>query len=129
MIPDNKVSDLAQRLLEKSREGRVTWQHIPHGMRPTTCRVSMPEAVIELERVPTPDEDAVRLRVRRDDGLTVGVVASDDLNTDPETRDILSALYTEAERRVTRWDEVLANVEKRLSTPGVIGTAEEKIPF
>jgi hypothetical protein len=131
VIPTEKVCELGKRLLEKSRGGHVTWEYSQTRHNSIEkFRISMPEAVIELERVPTPEGDDVRLYVRRDDGMMVGMITAED---GKEVFELLADLYAEAERRVTRWDQILERVEKRLATPGVVGvpvpTVDDKPPF
>lgn len=120
MIPNEKYREIASHLLERSRAEKVNWQR-PRRVHDANggYEVRLPESMIRvLFYSPRTQPDYVRISLCKPNGEAVGdwlVEAGD------EDWELAHNLFSEAHRLVSGWDRVLNDIEKSISTEGVIG--------
>jgi hypothetical protein len=146
MIPTKKLREIAEQLLVKSQADDVTWKRQETTWDPeadplgpkamdfagvaavgTALRLrkineyvlDLPASQVRLRYVTPPTApDYVLMRVCRKDGIEVGSLRADD--GDPDW-DLLSALYSEADRYVIGWGNVLSDLSRAVTEDGPIG--------
>lgn len=132
-MTDDKVREIAQKLLEKSRARQVNWRKrgVFAGAGKNLYEVALPTATVAVGfRTPPTDPDEYLLRIDSR-GQNVKLLKV----SDEGSRDwlLLSALYNEAERRVTGWDDVVREIEDALEGSEPIGEPlppnSDDIPF
>lgn len=135
MIPEDRFKSILTQLLEKSRQREVNWQQgegWPEGYfaesyedRASWYEVHFPTSRIEVAFMsPSVAEDFYFARIRRNDGPVVAQwfgYPERAKGDQVETVNLLRSLYEEADRAVTRWDEVADDLEKALSGSGPVG--------
>ncbi|MCK4873757.1 MAG: hypothetical protein KAS72_13630 [Phycisphaerales bacterium] len=133
MTPEAKLIQLAQRLLERSQEGKVNWRF---DQSDDDYYVLLEFGILSLSIITnTALPDVARLGLFRGVDDPIVLVRIDE--TEPEFQ-VLYALYSEARRKVSGWDEVLAKLEKAIDSGEEIGADlppppqpidEDDIPF
>ncbi|MEX2187346.1 MAG: hypothetical protein WD875_11145 [Pirellulales bacterium] len=119
MIPQEKIREICERLLAKSRTNRVNW--LQYGENGYGVRFSAGGIEIGFYSPPT-EPDEIRVSVTNPDGRTVGqwLVSQDD----DEQWPLFWGLYQDAERCVSGWDQVLNGIEAAIGSEGTIGINE-----
>ena len=114
MIPQEKVRQIIQRLLERSRLNEVAWQGTRNGYV-----VRFPRSWLGVDYgSPDTEPDFVSIEIGRSDRESIGYWRfSENEDGWNEARE----LYWEAERAVVGWDRVLSDVEAALNEQGKIG--------
>lgn len=110
MIASNKLREMAEALLSKSRAGQVSWTFL----RPASVgnresyEVALPKASILLRYdSPEAEHDSIELDFVNTKGDIVATWGASELDSEWP---LLHALFWEAKRCVTHWDEVLNEV-------------------
>lgn len=122
MIADDKLWPLVDVLLNRSRANDVRWKIADYA--PATYELDLPEgsSLVLTYNSPTTDPDFVELRLFNRDGQLARVwLCSEE---DPQWPTV-SALFREAERTTTGWDEALSDLEQALQQPGPVGLGEK----
>lgn len=121
MIPNESLVEIARKLLEKSRAGKVLWRKTPGDNN--SYFVAFPGSQLVVSFVcPTAEPDFVRLCVVGSDKQWLGFL---DAEEDSPHWSLFRGIYEEAERRVTGWDKVLHEIELQLDDQGFIGAQTE----
>lgn len=124
MIPDNSLLDIAQKLLAKSRSGKVLWHRTPNAK--SSYSVDFPGSQLVIESVrPIAEPDYIRMSVVGPDFQELGYLVADEADERQSLWHLLCEIHAEAERRVTGWDKVLHEIEVQLDDQGLIGSRSE----
>lgn len=122
MIKQQQFISVLEKLLEKSQGDQVRWFVKDRGIESHRNDVYAVEfsdgsqiAVEYWSPEVEPDIATAKLYVNRD------VVFSETAEDGGENYGLIRALYEEARRTVTGWDEVLQQIDKELSSAGEIG--------
>jgi hypothetical protein len=129
MIATEKIRELLQQLLEKSRANQVYWRIGSHrSYVKRNVFVQFPESSIHVVHVSPPTEaDVIYIVIYNEGGKEV---ARWEVTEDDRDWELASDLVAEAHRYVTNWDKVLEDVEKAVHAQGPIGVPPpEEIPF
>jgi len=114
MIPREKLENIIFELLDKTKANKIPWEEREDEFRRDHYRVLLPNAEIKLYFAsPETEPDFVSFLFNRQDGKTVGSLQ---VNEGDDLWPTAKSLYEEVDRIVTRWDEVLDDVEKYLAT-------------
>ncbi len=128
MISDDEVRKFAVSLLSKSVNNQVAWErkNIPpddpdFGSRKKTCyAVTFPKSAIQLEFTsPYAEPDFISFDILNDRGEFVRRWKVTDGGED---WNFVNQLYLDAERYVTKWDQVRDDLNAALASSGTIGT-------
>jgi hypothetical protein len=127
MIKDDKLRQIAKDLLAKSKTEKVKWEKVQPqemGLEPWSdaqaFKVSLPQSSIVLRYVsPQSEPDYFLLSLRNSQGETV---VKWTVEEGAEDWQLVGDLYSEANRLVTGWDKVLADVEKYLHGLDKVGS-------
>ncbi len=122
MTPKQKIIEILQRLLERSQAGEVNWiaddfepQRIYYLHFPSSC-------LVLTYRSPRTEPDGIEVAIKKNDPSEEEVtVTSLYVEEGDEDWELVHDLYREAERRVTKWDQVLSGIESAMRTPGTVG--------
>lgn len=118
MIPQEKLRDIATKLLEKSRAAKVNWLADPD------FHVDFPSSRVVIRWVASvTDEDSLEFSVQDNRGRPLGVLEAYDGS---DQWPLLKDLQMAAEKCVTGWDRVLVEIESNLDTEGIIGEEERQ---
>ena len=111
---------LFTQLLERSRSNEVNWINAgEQGNDWTEFHVLLPSSKLEIGyKSPSAAEDQVAVWLRNADGTIIFSQIMTDSNPD---FGLVKSLYDDAERRLTRADEVLNDLVTQLSKAGTIG--------
>jgi len=124
MISQEKLRQLVERLLTKSRANQVNWRPENGFGKTTSFVLELPRSRVVVEYVsPTTQADLIRVRVANKDGNAVAEWSADE---DAADWPLAQSLFTEANRVVLHGDEILKEVETAIESMDVIG--EEFIP-
>jgi hypothetical protein len=132
MIPADKLLKLADSLLERSRRDEVRWIAEPEqktpAQRTSWRRVLFPKYVLRVGKIcPAAGDDYYELRVESvDNGHLISSVRSDDYIQDPLAHTQFSDLFDEADRCVTGWDRVYAELEAAVKREGPVGVLQNQ---
>ena len=141
-IPLKTFREIGRNLLAKTKAGEVNWsRNTTTGVNPhdTTYEVVLPESrIVLVYGVPRAAPDTISLQLQNLDGLVVDswTVDEPDWGTpegpeDLEVADpdgnwrLLYSLFSEVHRRMTKWDKVVVDVEKALTSRGIIGESKK----
>ena len=115
----DKMSGILRRLLERTRADEVNWQQVRHPEWGSVFLVRFPRSNLYLNYFSPPAEpDEINAIVTRTDGT---VVRSWKASEGDDDWNLASSLYSEAERVVTGWDQVLTEIETAVSGTGKVG--------
>ncbi len=119
---EEKLRELVEGLWKKTRAREVNWKRV---VETTTlparpgCVVELPQSKVIVEFFSPPTQaDFIRVQFARKDG---GVVAEWLAEEETPDWELALSLFKEATRSVTRWDEILQDVEMAVESAGVIG--------
>lgn len=130
MIPVTKMREIAEALLKKSRADQVNWQLAKSAFATILNRsyvIKLPQSSVEIEYFsPKSEPDSVRISIRNNSGNVVGSLTAEEGDED---WDRLRDLHSEAERRVTGWDEALSDIEKSIKADVAVGLPPAKVTF
>jgi hypothetical protein len=138
MIPEGKMREIAETLLQRTKEGRVRWKENPpfRDVLHAWYLLSLGDSAIQLgysspsadpdTKVKYPDE--VTFDVEDSTGKRVGRLYAEEVDEDQTNWKLLLSLVSEVRRAVTNWDKVLESVERALKAPGVIGDFPDSPP-
>lgn len=115
MIPDSKLKDILEALLNRSRRNQVNWQPREKG----TYSVRFPDSELILRyRSPPTEPDYLEVLVVTMRG---SVAAEQGIGETHSLWPLVQEVYAEAERCVTGWDKVLSGIETALRAEGTVG--------
>src|SRR5260370_851169 len=119
MIPDEKLREIARRLLKRTQAHEVEWKRLMLPGSGEVLTVVFPKSQIRvLFRSPKTEPDFVVMEVWNEHNALISHLKAEEGDDDWE---LLSGLYSEALRSATKWDEVLSDVETAIAKPGKIG--------
>jgi hypothetical protein len=119
MIPESKLIDIATKLLEKSKRGEVHWN--PRTGSPTSDDfvVWFPTSCIHLKMIrPESEPEYLRFEILNDAGQTVGGLT---IQAGEPNWSLFQDLFSAADRYVTKWDQVLDEIESEMTREGTVG--------
>lgn len=129
MIPREKVVEILDKLMRKTRANEVNWQ--PSGANESTYVVNFHNSYLSIEGGPNPDVSGsmanamnpYEVRIYRSvDNMDTLVARYTFGPHDPEHEwGLVAELYKQASRVATGWDQVLEEIEKAVTHPGRIG--------
>jgi len=112
MIPDDKLAKIVSDILDKTIARKIPWEE-NDGPFGAFYSFPLPNAEVKVSYVtPVAEPDNISIEFNRKDGRTVGQVKAFE---DDELWPIAKRLYDEIDRIVSRWDEVLEDVQKYLA--------------
>lgn len=118
MITDDKMRDIATKLLEKSQRNEVSWEPARGGSR-HFYQVSLPSTNVTVGFIsPNAEADRYVVSVSHDNEPIKGWQVTEEEANDWQ---LLSQLHDEASRAVLGWDKALEEIEQAVSREGVIG--------
>jgi len=100
------LTDLAESVLEKSREGKLTWTELSPGSFHT--KIGEEFIIIEREGV------LPRMKIANQQGVELEKIRS--ASTAVRDHQILSEIYEVARRQALRVDETLINIKRALDS-------------
>jgi hypothetical protein len=113
MMPQETVIEIAGALLAKTKADQIEWDATPQGRG---YFVDFPSSRISIFfRRPETESDYYEFVIANNAGIEVGSLAAA-LNPAHPQLELLENLYSEAERRVTQWDKIVAEIKQRLET-------------
>ena len=120
MIPGDKMLEIARGLLEKTQRHEARWR--PDSVDDFAYVVYLPGSRIRiaLESNTEAFNKVVSFTVSDADDVPVGRLEG---RNDEAVGQVLHTLFNEASRVATKWDKVLQEVERALSSEGLIGAA------
>jgi len=124
MFSDERVWEILERLLQKSRANQVNWR-LPTMLESddwrdaTSFMLRLPESsvFVEFESPPVDPDRFVVEFYNKDDVIVKRLVIEEG---DPSWT-LAQSLYGEAGRVAVGWDQVLVDIEKAVGSPGEIG--------
>lgn len=119
MITSDKFREILQRLLEKSKAGKVTWGEV-QGVRCFHLRFDPNSLLVVTYDSPNSSPDVASAALYVGGRVVVGLTAEDG----GEDWDLLNSLYLDAERCVRGWDVALDTIERALQSNETIGMPE-----
>jgi hypothetical protein len=119
VIPQDKIREICERLLAKSRTNRVNWLHVGE----KRYGVQLPAGGIQIGFFsPQTEPDEIHVAVTGPDGRSVGEWTVS--QADDDQWPLFWDLYHDAERCITGWDQVLNGIEAAIGSEDTIGLAK-----
>jgi hypothetical protein len=125
MIPKQKMQEIAERLLAKTRAKETLWTS--SDTDDFGCELRLPKSSIELVPETTVGGlERIRMTVNEETPdvgpIPVGEWSVEETDSDWQ---LLQELYDLASKKVFHWDAVLADVEGAINSRGLIGSDAE----
>lgn len=130
MIPTEQLMDILRRLLERTKKGEVNWQE--ESRDGTKYIVDFGRAQLSLTFVSPPTEpDFITVGLRDPGGRTLAAKDFEWSEADLNAKIVFGLLY-EAQRKVTKWDEIVQDIKAKLASDSKVGKEpfpNDDIPF